>query len=163
MSTAKLIKVLAGAWLAALLWAPPSAASQGYPEIVADTLAMPCTPTCLLCHDSLQGGINTLNDFGTVAKANGILPLNTPTIAPALMTMETAMPPADTDGDLTADIAELRVGADPNVAGVGEVCGGGPTYGCGARIARGRSFDLSAIAAGLSTILALLFAGRRRR
>jgi hypothetical protein len=169
MSTPKRTQVLASAWLGAvLLWAPSSFASPAYPQIVAETLAMPCVPTCLLCHEDLQGGVGTIrgdvngSSFGVQAIAAGVDEKAPATVGPALATIEmTSMP--DTDGDGTKDIAELRVGADPNESGVGNVCGGGPTYGCGATIARERTVEPVALSAALGAALVLVLARRRRR
>jgi hypothetical protein len=164
MSTAKHVRILASAWLGAvLLWAPSGFASQGYPEEVARALAMPCVPSCLLCHNNLRGGIMKLSPFGQRAKDAGLLFSTPSTIAPTMMTLETMMPPPDTDGDMIPDITELRAGSDPNEIGEGQVCGGTPLYGCGARIARERKVEPIALGAALGVALALGLARRRRR
>lgn len=163
---ARLVTV-AGVAMAAT-WTAAAEASEEYPQVIADTLEMPCVPACTLCHTSLAGGLGTIRSdvngasFGLRLIAAGVRGEAPNRVPDALAAIE-ADPSADLDGDMVTDIAELRAGADPNEPGEGNVCGGGPTYGCGARIAPSTTLDVSGGAAALGAVLALVFAARRRR
>ena len=152
---------------AATFWATEGRASEEYPPVVAETLGMDCVPACTLCHNDLVGGKGTVrldvggSSFGLEVIGAGVRDKAPDRLPGAIMTIETSG--VDTDLDMMPDVEELRAGRDPNEPGEGNVCGGGPTYGCGARIARGRNFDISGISAAIGVALALALAARRRR
>lgn len=167
------LSVSALALAAATALAPAALASDTYPGAVQSALGT-CTMQCTLCHTTLAGGPGNLNTgFGEAIQATAELSIRQPSsIAAALQKMEEgpcieslgAMPvqgPCDSDGDGTGDVEELRQGRDPNVSGEGNICGG-PTYGCGARVARGTSdFDwVALLIAGAAA--AIMIGGARR-
>jgi hypothetical protein len=149
--------------LAAVLWAPRGLASDEYPQIISEELATPCIPTCTLCHLTNQGGQNTSDaskPFLLAMLGAGLLPGSPDLLRTALTTLASNM--TDSDGDGMADTEELAQERNPNEFGEGQLCGG-PTYGCGARIARGRSLDVGAFGAALGVALALAFARKREQ
>jgi hypothetical protein len=83
----------------------------------------------------------------------GLTPDDPSTVGPALASTEASA--VDSDGDGTADVAELRAGRNPNINAVTAadaiVCP--PQYGCGARVAPAPPLD------GSGAVLALLVAG----
>jgi hypothetical protein len=118
-----------------LLAAPASAlASQEYPGELQRVAAMPCVPSCTLCHVDTSGGT------GTVIKPFG-RDENT-----------------DSDGDGASDLAELAQGQDPNLSGDVSVCG--PEFGCAGVAPTGR-LHFGAIVA-MMLALALRVSIRRR-
>jgi len=158
---------------AATALAPAALASDTYPGAVQSALGT-CTMQCTLCHKTLAGGPGNLNTgFGEAIQATAELSIRQPSsIAAALERMRVgpcidrlgAMEdpdPCDSDGDGMGDILELEASRDPNVFGEGNICGG-PTYGCGARVARGSSdFDwLALLVAGAAA--AMMIGGARR-
>jgi hypothetical protein len=69
----------------------------------------------------------------------------------------------DSDHDGEPDIEELRRRDDPNIEGVGALCDG-PTYGCGARLARGKAdFDWVALLIAVAAAVTLIAGARRSR
>lgn len=58
---------------AVMLQARVGAASQNFPGEIRDTLQLECTPTCLLCHKSLEGGSENLNAYGEDARENRLI------------------------------------------------------------------------------------------
>lgn len=99
-----------------------------YPGLVDNYLAMPCTPTCDLCHASSAGGGVANQTFAQAMQARG-LTSNTGTLDAALALMESDG--IDSDGDGISDTVELADGRNPNPGG-SDFCplAGGPTYGC---------------------------------
>jgi hypothetical protein len=167
------LSVSALAFGAATALAPAALASDTYPGAVQSALGT-CNIQCTLCHQTLAGGPGQLNtNFGEAIQATADLSIRQPSSIPtALQRMEegpclenlTAMPvpgPCDSDADGMGDVAELRAGRDPNVSGEGNLCGG-PTYGCGARVARGGSdFDWAALLIAGAAAAALIAGARR--
>jgi hypothetical protein len=156
---------------AATALAPAALASDTYPGAVQAELGT-CTMQCTLCHRTLAGGPGDLNNmFGLSIQTTGNLSIRAPSTIPAalqalengpcIVGMMEVPGGCDSDGDGVGDVAELREGRDPNVAGEGNICGG-PRYGCGARVAPGRSeFDwVSLLLAGAAA--AMMIRGVRR-
>jgi hypothetical protein len=155
-------------------FAPPAGASETYPGAIQDALPdMPCAPPCTVCHETLGGGLETATKpFAVSIQATGPLGCCNPgSVAGAIETMRNNcagsmgnMPPGcDSDGDGTSDIAELEDGSDPNISGVGNLCGG-PVYGCGARVAGGTTeFDWVSLLAAGAAALALIHSARRMK
>ncbi|HEY4158265.1 MAG TPA: hypothetical protein VGM29_09215 [Polyangiaceae bacterium] len=143
--------------LAASTVSQSALATPTFPGVVRDYLNLGCTPQCIICHHTNEGGID-INDFGDLMLRNGAVPYDDDTVRNALRIIEQgadcgAMPvPAacghggtamttpgslDTDHDGVDDITELRNGdlpATPGPAGQGLACSA-VRYGCGARIA----------------------------
>ncbi len=162
-----MVKRLARSWAttavaAALSLFPPgrgAEASPTYPELVRDTLALGATPTCLLCHDSLQGGAGTVvTPFGRSMQGFGLVREDPGSLAQALATMRARH--EDSDGDGIPDLDELALGGDPN-DGPGRGAGDEPLqHGCASTPLRDpRVLDASLCALGA----ALVLASRRRR
>ena len=64
---------------AVMLHAREGAASQHFPGEIRETLQLDCTPTCLLCHKSLEGGSENLNAYGEDARENRLI-MQTPAV-----------------------------------------------------------------------------------
>lgn len=150
----------------ALVVASPAMASTSYPQVLSDTLEMPCVPLCTVCHSTVAGGIGTVvTTFGKKAMELGAKGLtkggSDQLLVTTLNTMRSMSVNSDTDPDI--DVDELAYGGDPSVAG-GDVCRG-PKFGCGASVAAPakRSTDHTAAAAAVLTALVGLLALRRRR
>ena len=142
--------LLLGVGLAAPAWA-----SSSYPTDIQGDLSLSAPPpeSCALCHTNGVTGAGTVNTpFGKSARGLGLVAQNPSKLAQVLTAMQTAG--TDSDGDGVSDIAELKAGTDPNVAGTSTGTTLPPlSYGCGAQSAPG-ALALWALAA---------WAGRRRR
>jgi hypothetical protein len=141
---------------AILVLAAPARASSSYPtDIQADlSLSAPPPESCALCHTNGVTGMGTVNTpFGKTARSSTYgLGAQSPTkLAQVLTAMQSAG--TDSDGDGVTDIAELKAGTDPNVAGTSTTTLPPLGYGCGAQSAPG-ALALWALAA---------WAGRRRQ
>lgn len=129
-------------------------AHSTFPTLIASELDMPCVPACTICHKDTLGGFGTVTEpFGKAMQADG-LNFTEPSLSPALKKLEEAG--TDSDGDGVGDVAELRVGQDPN--GDVDLCGQAALaarYGCGAHIATPPGRDTSATLSALFTVLVL--------
>ncbi|MBI2393719.1 MAG: hypothetical protein HYV09_29365 [Deltaproteobacteria bacterium] len=126
-----LLTMVAGASL--LLSAPPALASPFFPDEVRARLGLSAAPPCLICHDSLRGGLGTVvKPFGRAMIARGLVVNDRATVGPALSKMEADN--VDSDHDGTPDIAALRAGRDPN--GLFDLSAPPVEYGCGATFGR---------------------------
>jgi hypothetical protein len=141
-----------------LLAAPASAlASQEYPGELQRVAAMPCVPSCTLCHVDTSGGTGTvIKPFGRAMSAKGLPPQDESQVEPALRAL--ADENTDSDGDGASDLAELAQGQDPNLSGDVSVCG--PEFGCAGVAPTGR-LHFGAIVA-MMLALALRVSIRRR-
>ena len=114
--------------LAAAAWASPV-----YPTEVEAALAMPCVPTCTICHETLGGGSGTVTRaFGIAMQDRGLTGgSDVPGLTSALDTM--TLDGVDSDADGTIDTDELTAGQDPNPGGIVfcDVAVLTPHYGCG--------------------------------
>jgi len=105
-------------------WASPS-----FPAVVAEELAMPCTPNCMLCHETVAGGTGTATQpFASTCMSAGMMIGDDASMAEALATIEADG--TDTDGDGTPDIEALRAGRNPNPGGDDFCATAQPQYGC---------------------------------
>lgn len=115
----------------ALLALPLAArAEDTHPPIIRQQLGLSGTPRCTLCHSSPNGGKGTVvMPFARSMQTRGLTSVAS-TVAPALQKLEADG--VDSDGDGTADIAELRAGTSPNGAGALELETASEAAGCGA-------------------------------
>lgn len=159
---------------AALLGSPLAGASEPFPALIQEHLGMPCEPLCTICHQTLTGGLGTVHKpFGLAMKSQGVFVLTTDKIAPALDALEIGddtngdgvpdTAPIDSDLDGTPDIAELRLGLDPNLYGPVSTCITPPAYGCGARIPKAPPGDGYAATAALMAAFGLVLSRLVRR
>jgi len=134
-------------------------ASGSYPSEIESTLAMPCQPTCVLCHETLSGGAGTITrPVGQALKDRGLTGgSNVPALVDALARLEADG--VDSDGDGVIDVDELVAGEDPNPDGVAFCDLLVPTYGCVGSVVPRPASAGAALAAGL--LLAGLAARRR--
>ena len=151
--------VLAGT----LLFAGAASASQDYPAAIQSHLSLANQPGCELCHGGGKTGVGTVTTpFGTTARGTYKLTLGDATLlASVLDKMEADKVDSDKDG--VGDIAELRAGTDPNVAGGGKVVTKPALmYGCVASMAPGSPAPSSGAAFGLALIAAIGLLRSRR-
>jgi hypothetical protein len=129
MQTSKFFRTLRVGMLVALGVSslPQTAlASEVFPAVIQEAAGMPCTPSCLLCHTSNPGTILTYQGkpFGKAMKDYGVSIRQEGTVRTAF-TKFAAANPAAAEG--------LKLGLDPDD---GTSLCGGPTYGCGAHVAK---------------------------
>lgn len=140
--------------------AAPSAASQTYPQAVADHLNPPCFPQCTDCHRDNVGGRKTVDKpFGLALMDLGLrfaMPQRIPELLDQLEAAGT-----DSDGDGVGDVAELRAGEDPN--GEGALCGSELKYGCFNRVAGAPPRGDAPVAGAGVMLVALALVARRRK
>jgi hypothetical protein len=124
---------------------------------------LPATPpSCTLCHRSNDGGADTVvRPFGLTLIRLGAVKNSIPSLDSALSQVEQNATDSDADG--VSDVAELRMGSDPNV-GTGETADPladvpFPETGC-SLAARHTSASAEALAL---LCAALLRCARRRR
>jgi MYXO-CTERM domain-containing protein len=136
----------------ALLFVHTAAANPKYPAIVYNELGLDVAPACTLCHRDNLGGLGTVEKpFGLELMDRGLTATNGADELPGLLDdMETDE--VDSDGDGVGDIAELKDGTDPNVAGSTL---SPPKYGC-------LSTTSGTVPAALLALLALGLVRRRR-
>lgn len=121
-------------------------ASPNFPLAVEAELGMPCTPSCVLCHETALGGSGTASqEFAFSMLAAGLVPADDASVGPALTTIGTSA--SDLDGDGVGDVEELSYGSNPNAGGDDFCAVPIPQYGCFA----GKS---SAYMGGLLALLA---------
>ena len=109
-------RALAGFALAlSALSARVASASITFPDTVKDEWQLPgAAPACTLCHQTLDGGFGTATKpFGRALLANGATAVDTGALRRALRALDAAG--SDVDHDGMTDIAELQMGADPDV------------------------------------------------
>lgn len=150
--------------LGLFLGARQAAASEPYPGYVQQIAGMPCVPQCTLCHSSSPGRLGTAVSGTLFAKtliSNGLGPLmSMEQVRDVLAKLVPApLPSVDTDGDGTPDLNELREGTDPSAPGSESICG--PTYGCGAHIAKAPPTSRAAPVLAALTVVGFAFAFRR--
>lgn len=144
---------------AVLAWAAPAAASPDYPAALQDATGAPCPPPCTVCHMTMNGGAGTVvKPFADAMIKAGLDGEDVESLKTAVKGLESNA--ADSDGDGVNDFAELAAGRDPNVAGVGDLCG--PEYGCGARVEPAGELDGHALVLALGVAVVLGARIRRR-
>jgi MYXO-CTERM domain-containing protein len=139
--------------LVALLLVHAAAANPKYPAIVYNELGLDVAPACTLCHRDNLGGLGTVEKpVGLELLDRGLTATNGADVLPGLLE-ELETDEVDSDGDGVGDVAELRDGTDPNVAGSTL---SPPKYGC-------LSTAPNAAPAALLALAALGLVRRRRR
>lgn len=95
---------------------------------------MPCTPSCVLCHGVDPGTATTYMNkaMGRAMLANGAAPQNAGSLT-------TAYNKFAMDAANGAAVTALKAGIDPETNA--NLCEGGVTYGCGARVAKSTPQD----------------------
>jgi hypothetical protein len=157
------IKFLAGvAALSVLgLGSTPALASEPFPVAIQEAASIPCTPSCTLCH-GVDPGTATTFQSKELGKAlfNRTIDGQPSVVGPGDTAAlkknfaHYAMDPLN-----AANVAALKAGTDPQTGA--DLCSGGPTYGCGAHIAKETPRgDASAL---LWVVGALVTAGVLRR
>jgi hypothetical protein len=128
-----------------------------FPAEIQAHLELGFTPPCTLCHATPAGGGAVVSKFGQSMLASG-LTSDISTLDRALDSLATKKTDSNADG--TTDVEQLKEGMDPST---GESLTGVPEqkYGCGARIARGRVDQDSAVA-WVALGLAVVLTNRRR-
>ena len=108
----------------------PAGARPEYPAEVQEGIGLDCTPSCLLCHTILEGGLEYLNPYG------GSLIAAIGRKGAAQAVLDSAQSHSDDDG--IPDLEEIYANTDPstpNKPGEGDPICSAAQYGCGARIA----------------------------
>jgi hypothetical protein len=102
-------------------------ASEVFPGAIQQYANMPCVPSCLLCHTTNPGNIQSWpgKPFGAFIGTHGALPGNTASLKAAFDAFKA-------DSTHAAMLKALEAGEDPDNGGA--LCG--PTYGCGAHVAK---------------------------
>lgn len=99
--------------LATALVALPAAASDTFPARIQKDLRLAEKPDCILCHETENGGTNTVKQpFGISMRQAGLKAGNLGLLDIALQTLEKNK--TDSDGDGVPDIEELKRGRNPN-------------------------------------------------
>lgn len=135
-------------------------ASAGFPGVVQQALGASAPPQCTVCHTTPAGGLGTATQpLAVYLKSRGLVPGDDASLRGALQAM--VGEGHDSNGDGKTDADALRAGEDPN----GAVDASVPpvAYGCGARVAAGRSADASAALLALAAVAALTAPRRRAR
>jgi hypothetical protein len=144
--------VVVGAFVSlATLAAAPAQASPDYPAELRKAAALSCVPQCIVCHTTNPGESGTaLQPFSLAMRQKGLLPGSPATLSVAYEALK-----ADPNPDYVAMIERLESGYNPNYdPALGQLlCG--PTYGCGAHIAKAppKPFDAFAWALGAVALL----------
>ena len=134
---------------------PAALASDPFPDVIKTQLNLPEAPLCTICHETLIGGLMTVNKpFGrTLQQKYGVRLLDSEGLKAALRQMQANGD--DSDGDRVSDIAELLGGTDPNVPSEGPVMEE-VRYGCYCSAVR-PSFGSSG--AGVAWLFGIALAG----
>lgn len=154
-NVANVLRAAAGlAAIAVAIASPPARATERMPRAIATDLGLSYVPECSLCHVGGNAGPGTARSpFALTARSYGLDGSDRTLLQTALQKMEAAK--VDSDGDGVPDIAELRAGNDPNIAGTAALIGRpDPSYGC---------TSASRTGPGALLVLGLLLLRRRPR
>lgn len=148
--------------IALLVLATPrfAAAIPDFPGELQERAEMPCAPQCTLCHRDNNGGIGTLQGafIETLDEAQ-VLDIDDPASVQAAVDF-LASNAIDSDGDGALDLDELKDGQNPSLKGDAPLCG--PTYGCGATVAKSERTDWLAVTIALLASAGLVASWRSR-
>lgn len=140
-------------------WASAAQAVQEFPGQIQSDLALSYQPPCSVCHIRGNTGKSTpITPFALSLRSRG-LGGDRSSLTTALARSEADG--VDSDGDGTSDVAELRVGTDPNSSANASIVNDQePGYGCGGSAPRGGGATGLAGIAGLAWLLARRLRGR---
>jgi hypothetical protein len=145
---------------AAALTANPAGASPEYPGALSEAAGMSCVPQCTVCHTTNPGRATTaLQPFSIAMRGKGLLAGSPGLVAVAFEKLRSDPDTKPEDvARYAAMVAALEDDYDPNTGQL--ACG--PTYGCGARVAKAppKRFDALTWALGA---LGLVVAVRRAK
>lgn len=108
------------------LQAQMAAARPEHPGEIQETLQLDCAPTCLLCHNTMEGGGDNLNEYG----ASVGIPIINGGIA-GVYAPDGQSATADFDEDGKFDRDEIIANTTPNSKEDFGICSDA-VYGCGA-------------------------------
>lgn len=106
-----------------------AAASQEFPGALQEAADMPCAPSCTVCHGKTPGD---LASFTARALPRALIAQGVTAAAHDVSFIKNAYAKYKLDPANAAAVAALKEGRDPETAE--NLCG--PTYGCGAHVAK---------------------------
>jgi hypothetical protein len=147
-------------FVCACVLAPTAArASEEFPGAIQEAAGMPCAPQCALCHGVTPGTAGTFMNKKLGAtlfniEGNGVVLPHDVAKLKSAYAIYAAKP------ENMAAVVDLKAGVDPQTKD--SLCG--PTYGCGARVAKkAPSRDLSApLWIAVAMTLGVLFRRRNK-
>ena len=140
----------------------PVHAEPDFPAAIQRAASIPCPPPCTLCHTVTPGtAVTATKPFAlTVIQSGKLVSLHAGSLQAVVLALRENK--LDTDGDGQLDVDELALGSDPSDANPSaELCG--PTYGCGARVAKVAPRGVDGMACGFAAALTLILFSRMRR
>jgi hypothetical protein len=136
----------------------PCRASPIYPGLIASIVGAQAPPSCLICDDSLLGGLGTATKpLAVYLRSRGLVANDEGSLRNALAAA--AAEQHDSDHDGVTDVDELKAGTDPNNAETATVPP--PIYGCGGSNVSGAA-PTNLPAAAMAVMAAVCLARRRR-
>ena len=154
----KLRGVMGVGFLGAQLFTTVASAEREFPKALKDAVGLRCVPQCTVCHTSNLGGLDTVKqDFGKAILTSGKLVPGHPESIPAAVEAVRAT----AEGAILVE--RLERGFDPNYDEALGQLACGPTYGCGARVAKAPppSSGNLAYVLGAALLFALVRRGKR--
>ncbi|MGC4094264.1 MAG: hypothetical protein QM756_41415 [Polyangiaceae bacterium] len=136
--------------------ASPAFASPEYPSALRSMAGMSCAPQCTVCHTVNPGRSGTaVQPFALALRKLGLLPGTVTTLNESFGKLK-----ADTSAEAMAMVQALDNDFDPNYdMSLGQLACG-PSYGCGAHVAKAPPRSLDGLAWALGAVA--LFVSARR-
>ena len=150
------------AFVGVMACAASAHAEPEFPAAIQKAAGIPCPPPCTLCHTTTPGTAQSATKLFVAAllstkKFRAGQPDSLVAVVQVLRDNQ-----VDTDGDHKLDVDELASGSDPSsVDPDADICG--PSYGCGAHVARVSPPADSWAPAVLAAAFALALLSRLRR
>ncbi|MFZ5889917.1 MAG: hypothetical protein ACOY0T_02525 [Myxococcota bacterium] len=156
LSTRNVCRVLPLLAFACVLGASTAKASPDYPAALSEAAGMQCVPQCTVCHTVNPGVSGTAKQpFAIAMIGHSLLPGNADLVGVAFNNLKN-----DSAPQYQAMVSALEKNFDPNYdESLGQLACG-PTYGCGAHVAKSPPRDFGALAWALGA-LALFGVARR--